>query len=78
MGMIYKRGEVFWVTYQSFERPIRQSSGTTKKMEFHRILSKGKIGRSATCLPSCKMHRAKWLAGIIRPPWPTPRLTLPS
>ena len=65
MGMIYKRGETFWITYQSSEWPIRQSSGTTKNMEIHCILSKGKIGRSATCLPNCKMHRAKWLAGTI-------------
>jgi hypothetical protein len=48
MGLLYKRNEVFWLKYQSSERPIRQSSGTIKKMEIHRILSKGKIGRSAT------------------------------
>jgi hypothetical protein len=32
---------------------------------------------SGTCLPSCKMHRAKWLAGTIPRTVPTPRLTLP-
>lgn len=42
MGMLYKRGEVFWIKCQSIERPIRQSTGTTKKMEIHRILSKGR------------------------------------
>jgi len=78
MGMIYKRGEVFWIKCQGSERPTRQSSGTTKKMEIHPILSKGKIGCSTTCLPSCKIHRVKWLAGIIRAQCPTSRLTLSS
>ena len=54
MGMLYKCNEVFWIKYQSSERPIRQRSGTTKKMEVHRILSKGKIGHSATCLQAAK------------------------
>ena len=37
------------------------------------------IGQSSgTCLPSSKMHRAKWLADTIPGTVPTPRLILPS
>ncbi len=29
MGMIYRRGEVFWIKYYSGGRPIRESARTT-------------------------------------------------
>jgi len=31
MGMIYKRGEVFWIKYYSGGKPIRESTGTSKQ-----------------------------------------------
>lgn len=46
MGMIYKRGEVFWIKYYSGGRPIRASTGTTKIKQAQSIL-KEKEGRSA-------------------------------
>ena len=29
MGMIYKRGRVFWIKYYRGGKPIRESTGTT-------------------------------------------------
>ena len=49
MGMIYKRGEVFWIKYYSGCKPIRESTGTTKQKEAERLL-KHREGRSATGL----------------------------
>ena len=33
MGMLYKRGEIFWIKYYSSGKPIRESTGTTKQKE---------------------------------------------
>lgn len=49
MGMIYKRGEVFWIKYYSGGKPIRESTGTSKKKETERFL-KNREGRSAAGL----------------------------
>ena len=49
MGMIYKRGEVFWIKYYSSGKPIRESTGTTKQKEATRFL-KDREGRSAAGL----------------------------
>jgi integrase len=49
MGMIYKRGEVFWIKYYSAGRPIRESTGTTKQKQAERFL-KHREGRSAAGL----------------------------
>ena len=38
MGMIYKRGEVFWIKYYSGGKPIRESAGTAKQKEAERFL----------------------------------------
>ena len=38
MGMIYKRGQMFWIKYYSGGRPIRESAGTTKQKEAERFL----------------------------------------
>ena len=46
MGMIYKRGEVFWIKYYSGGKPIRESTGTSKQKEAERFL-KHREGRSA-------------------------------
>lgn len=37
MGMLYKRGKVFWIKYYSAGRPIRESTGTTKQKEAERF-----------------------------------------
>jgi integrase len=31
MGMLYKRGKVFWIKYYCAGRAIRESTGTTKQ-----------------------------------------------
>lgn len=49
MGMIYKRGEIFWIKYYCAGRPIRESTGTTKQKEAERFL-KNREGRSAAGL----------------------------
>ena len=49
MGMLYKRGQVFWIKYYSGGKPIRESTGTTEQKEARRIL-KEKEGRSAAGL----------------------------
>jgi hypothetical protein len=38
MGMIYKRGEVFWIKYYSSGKPIRESSHSTKESDAKRLL----------------------------------------
>lgn len=49
MGMLYKRGEVFWIKYYSGGKPIRESTGTAKQKEAERFL-KHREGRSAAGL----------------------------
>jgi integrase len=49
MGMIYKRGEIFWIKYYCAGRPIRESTGTTKQKDAERFL-KNREGRSAAGL----------------------------
>ena len=77
MGMLYKHGEVFWIKRQSTERPIRQSSGTTKKWRHIACYLKEKVERTGVGLPIYKTPHSKWLAGTIWAQWSTPRLTLP-
>jgi integrase len=49
MGMLYKRGEMFWIKYYSSGKPIRESTGTTKQKEAELFL-KNREGRSAAGL----------------------------
>ena len=49
MGMLYKRGEVFWIKYYSGGKPIRESTGTKKQKEAERFL-KNAEGRCAAGL----------------------------
>ena len=50
MGMIYKRGQMFWIKYYSGGTPIRESTGTAKQKEAERFL-KNREGRNAAGLP---------------------------
>jgi len=60
MGMIYKRGEVFWIKYYSGGRPIRESTGTAKMKQAQGIL-KEKEGRSAAGLqPLARVDRVTY------------------
>jgi hypothetical protein len=49
MGMLYKRGEIFWIKYYSGGKPIRETTGTTKLREAERFL-KHREGRGAAGL----------------------------
>jgi integrase len=60
MGMIYKRGDIFWIKYYCAGRPIRESTGTTKQKEAERFL-KGREGRVACGAPvSPKLERIRF------------------
>ncbi|OAI43844.1 hypothetical protein AYO43_09840 [Nitrospira sp. SCGC AG-212-E16] len=37
--MIYKRGKVFWVKYDSGDKPIREGIGMAKQKEAERLLN---------------------------------------
>jgi len=50
MGMLYRRGPVFWVKYYINGRPIRESTHTDKETEAKRFL-KEREGRAATGQP---------------------------
>ncbi len=60
MGMIYKRGKVFWIKYYSGGKPIRESAGTMKNTEAQRKL-KEKEGRSASGLQPFPA----WIASLM-------------
>ena len=49
MGMLYRRGTVYWIKYYSGGRAIRESTRTTKQKEAERVL-KNREGRSAAGL----------------------------
>jgi integrase len=53
MGMIYKRGEVYWIKYYNNGRPIRESTGTSKQKEAERFLKdrEGRVAMGAPMLP---------------------------
>jgi hypothetical protein len=40
MGMIYKRGNVYWIKYYSNGEPYRESSESTKKMVAKKLLDR--------------------------------------
>jgi integrase len=60
MGMLYKRGKVFWIKYYSAGRPIRESTGTTKQKEAERFLKdrEGRVAIGAPALP--KIERVQF------------------
>ena len=53
MGMIYKRGEVFWIKYYSAGKPIRESSRSAKEFDAKRLLRnrEGRVEMGAPILP---------------------------
>ena len=50
MGWLYQRGNIWWAKYYQNGRPIRESTGTTKRKEAERFL-KEREGRVATGQP---------------------------
>ena len=53
MGMLYKRGEVFWIKYYSGGRPIRESTNSKKQKEAEQFLKdrEGRVAMGAPMLP---------------------------
>lgn len=49
-GMLYQRGKIWWIKCYAAGRPVRESTGTTKKSEAARILAQ-KVGRAAAGEP---------------------------
>jgi integrase len=67
MGMIYKRGEVFWIKYYCAARPIRESTGTSKQKEAERFLKdrEGRVARGAPALPRLERIRFEAAADAL-------------
>jgi len=51
MGMLYKRGNVYWIKYYVNGRPVRESTRTTKQREAERYL-KDREGRAVMGAPA--------------------------
>ncbi len=68
MGMLYKRGNVFWIKYYSGGRPIRESAGTTKQKEAERFLKdrEGRVAVGQAVLPRMDRIRYDELAEDLR------------
>lgn len=54
MGMLYKRGKVFWIKYYSGGKPVRESTGTSKQTHAKCILKK----KNGVAPPTCNRCRA--------------------
>ncbi len=67
MGMLYKRGNVFWIKYYSGGRPIRESAGTTKQKEAERFLKdrEGRVAMGAPALPKIERVRFAEIADAL-------------
>ena len=53
MGMVYKRGNVWWVKYYVNGRPVRESTGTDMVLEAKKML-KERDGKAVTGQPIIK------------------------
>ena len=67
MGMIYKRGEVFWIKYYSGGKPIRESTGTAKQKQAERFLKdrEGRVAIGAPALPRLERIRFAEIADAL-------------
>ena len=68
MGMIYKRGETFWIKYYAGGKPIRESTRTTKPREAERFLKdrEGRVALGAPALPRIERIRFSEIADALR------------
>ncbi|MDY6839576.1 MAG: site-specific integrase [Thermodesulfobacteriota bacterium] len=60
MGMIYKRGQVYWVKYYRNGKPYRESSKSHKEADAKRLLRKREGEISAGKLPGIYFDRVKF------------------
>ena len=68
MGMVYKRGAVYWIKYYCGGTPIRESTRTTKQKEAERFLKdrEGRVAMGAPALPRIERLRFAALADALR------------
>jgi integrase len=69
MGMLYKRGNVFWLKYYRAGVPIRESANTTKETDARRLLKQreGDVERGVPLSPKVgRVTVAEALDGLIR------------
>ena len=52
MGMIYKRGAIYWIKYYSAGGPIPESTGTTQQKEAHAYLRR-RNGEQSSSAVAC-------------------------
>lgn len=73
MGMLYKRGEVFWIKYYSGGKPIRESTSTTKHKEAERFLKdrEGRVAMGAPILPHVDRIRVEELLADLKAQYET-------
>lgn len=59
MGMLYKRGKVYWIKYYVGAKPIRESTDTKKQKEAERFLKdrEGRVAIGAPALPRLERIR---------------------
>ncbi len=68
MGMLYRRGTMFWVKYYLNGRPIRESTGTGKETEAKRFLKEreGRVATGQPILPRADRIRYEEIAADLR------------
>ena len=73
MGMLYKRGEVFWIKYYTGGNPIRESTGTGKQKLAERFLKdrEGRAAMGAPALPHVERVRAEELLTDLKAQYQT-------
>jgi integrase len=60
MGMIYKRGNVWWIKYYKNGEPLRESSGSTKKMVAKKLLDRREGEIAIGKIPGIKFEKVKF------------------
>ncbi len=68
MGMLYKRGEIFWIKYYMGGKPIRESTGKRKQKEAERFLKdrEDRMAMGAPVLPRIDRITYDELSGDLR------------
>ncbi|MGD8974468.1 MAG: site-specific integrase, partial [Desulfobacterales bacterium] len=60
MGMIYKRGNVWWIKYYRNGEPLRESSGSAKKMVAKKLLDRREGEIAIGKIPGIKFEKVKF------------------
>ena len=68
MGMIYKRGKVFWIKYYCDGRPIRESSHSTTETPARKLLKdrEGRAEMGAPLLPKVRNTTVETLLADLK------------